>query len=55
MRILLTILLVMFLFGCGPKETEAQRAYKEEVYQEDKAEMQEYDSLTENPNAIYFP
>ncbi len=55
MRILLCILLVISLYGCGPKETPAQKAYKEEIYQEDKAEMQEYDALTENPNAIYFP
>jgi hypothetical protein len=55
MRISLAVILVIFMFGCGPKETQTQKADKDEIYQEDKAEMQEYDALTENPNAIYFP
>ena len=54
MKILLVIFLMMFLSGCGPKESQQEKGYKDEVYQEDKVEMQEYDALTENPNAIYY-
>ena len=54
MKILLVVFLLMFLSGCGPKESEQEKEYKDKVYQEDAVEMQEYDVLTENPNAIYY-
>ena len=54
MKILLILFLMLFLISCAPKEDQQEKDYKDEVYQEDKAQMQEYDALTENPNAIYY-
>ena len=54
MRVLFIVFLGVFFVACGSQETAEQKAYKEEIYQEDKLAIEEDETLTENPNAIYF-